>query len=214
VAHDLKSPAIGIFGLTRLLHRYYSDLLDERGKGYCDQILKSAEHLATLVDEINAYVAAKEAPLRLEAVNVREVLQMVRDEFSARLRLREIQWLESIGGNEVRADRLSLVRLLRNLVDNALKYGGDPLTEIRIGCREMEDAHLFSVSDNGVGISREDKEKIFGVFQRNSTSRGIEGTGLGLAIVKELVDRQRGKVWVEPGAKRGSTLLFSIAKDL
>lgn len=214
VAHDLKSPAIGIFGLTRLLHRYYSDLLDERGKGYCDQILKSAEHLATLVDEINAYVAAKEAPLRLEAVNVREVLQMVRDEFSARLRLREIQWLESIGGDELRADRLSLVRLLRNLVDNALKYGGDPLTEIRIVCRELEDAHLFSVSDNGVGISREDKEKIFGVFQRNSTSRGTEGTGLGLAIVKELVDRHRGRVWVEPGNEGGTTFFFTIAKDL
>jgi PAS domain S-box-containing protein len=214
VAHDLKSPAVGIFGLTRLLHKHYSPVLDERGKLYCDQILKSSEHLAALVDEINAYVAAKEAPLRVEEVSLQEVLQMVQDEFSPRLRVRQIQWILALNAREARADRLALLRLFRNLVDNALKYGGDPLTEIRVGCRELEDAYLFSVSDNGVGISREAAEKIFGLFQRDNDSWGTEGTGLGLAIVKELVERHRGKVWVEAGAGGGTTFFFTISKQL
>lgn len=214
VAHDLKSPAIGIFGLTRLLHKYYSDVMDERGRSYCDQILKSSEHLAALVDEINAYVAAKEAPLRVEEVHLKEVLQMVQDEFSARLRLRRIQWSAAVDAEAVRADRLALLRLFRNLVDNALKYGGEPLSEIRVGYKDLEDAHLFSVSDNGVGISREDAEKIFGLFQRNSDSWVTEGAGLGLAIVKELVERHQGEVWVEAGAGGGTTFFFTISKKL
>lgn len=214
VAHDLKSPAIGIFGLTRLLHKYYSELLDERGKSYCDQILKSSEHLAALVDEINVFVAAKEAPMRFELIQAQEILQMVREEFSPRFSLREIQWVESVNAVEVRADRLSMLRVLRNLVDNALKYGGDPLTEIRVDHRDLEDAHLFSVSDNGVGIDWEDTDKIFGLFQRNSTSRGIEGTGLGLAIVKEIVERHGGKIWVEPREGGGTVFSFTLSKGL
>jgi PAS domain S-box-containing protein len=214
VAHDLKSPAIGIFGLTRLLHKYYRDLLDERGNSYCDQILKSSEHLAALVDEINVFVSAKEAPLRFELIQLQEILQLVREEFSPRFSLREIRWVESIGAVEIRVDRLALLRVLRNLVDNALKYGGDPLTEIRINHEEQKEIHLFSVSDNGVGIDWEDTEKIFGLFQRNSTSRGIEGTGLGLAIVKEIVERHGGEVWVEPREGGGTTFHFTLSKNL
>jgi signal transduction histidine kinase len=150
----------------------------------------------------------------VEEVSLQEVLQMVQDEFSPRLRVRQIQWILALNAREARADRLALLRLFRNLVDNALKYGGDPLTEIRVGCRELEDAYLFSVSDNGVGISREAAEKIFGLFQRDNDSWGTEGTGLGLAIVKELVERHRGKVWVEAGAGGGTTFFFTISKQL
>lgn len=139
---------------------------------------------------------------------------MVQDEFSARLRLRQIRWSAAVEAEEVRADRLGLLRLFRNLVDNALKYGGEPLSEIRVDYKELEDAHLFSVSDNGVGISREDAEKIFGLFQRNSDSWVTEGAGLGLAIVKELVERHQGEVWVEAGAGGGTTFFFTISKEL
>ncbi len=214
VMHDLKSPAIGIHGLTELLHKHYKDTLDERGKRYCDQILKASLHVAALIEKINVYIAAKEASLKIEKIKVKEILQILREEFSSRLAARHIEWLEPETMIEIKADKLSLLRIFRNLVDNALKYGGKDLSEIRIGYRESEAFHTFSISDNGIGIEGEDYEKIFALFQRDAKSKGVEGTGLGLAIVREIAEQHGGKVWIEPGKERGTTFHISLPKDL
>ena len=133
VMHDLKSPAIGIHGLAELLHKQYRDALHEKGRKYCEQILKASVHLAALVEMINGYIAARESDLRLDKIDVKEVLQTVREQFSPRLIARQIEWVEPEVLPKITADRLSIYRILSNLVDNALKYGGEDLTEIRIG---------------------------------------------------------------------------------
>lgn len=214
VTHDLKSPTIGIYGLAKLLHKQYADVLDEKGKLYCRHILQASEQVAMLVDKINLFITTKETPLRIEAVSMKEVLQVVREEFSDALSLRRIAWSEPQDLPEVRADRLSLVRVFRNLVDNALKYGGQGLSEIRIGCEESESFFTLSLADNGVGIKPEDCEKVFGLFQRRETSKGVEGSGLGLAIVKEVAEHHHGKAWVEAASAGGTIFHFSISKTL
>jgi PAS domain S-box-containing protein len=213
VVHDLKSPSIGIYGLARLLQRQYAHLLDEKGANYCEQILKASEYSSALIEKINHYVATKEAPLVIERLQLREVCETVQDEFAERLNERGIKWAAPETSVEFAADRLSIIRVLTNLVENALKYGGSMLSEIRIGYQATEKHHILSVSDDGVGIHREDCEKIFGLFQRNSTSKGIPGTGLGLSIVRETAERHHGKVWVEPAPDHGSIFYISIAKD-
>jgi two-component system OmpR family sensor kinase len=65
-----------------------------------------------------------------------------------------------------------------------------------------------------VGIKKEDAEKLFKMFQRHETSKGIEGSGLGLAIIRVIAERHHGNVSLEPGAARGVTFLVSIARDL
>jgi light-regulated signal transduction histidine kinase (bacteriophytochrome) len=114
----------------------------------------------------------------------------------------------------IKADRLSMLRVFRNFVDNSLKYGGDALSEIRIGYEESDEFHTFSVRDDGAGISGGDYEKIFGLFRREETSKTIEGAGLGLAIVRELAERHRGRVWAEPGRQKGTTFYMSVSKNL
>ncbi len=66
VAHDLKSPAIGIYGLTKRLSKQAKDVLDEKSRSYCEQILRASEHIAALVEKINVYIATKEARLSIE----------------------------------------------------------------------------------------------------------------------------------------------------
>jgi len=212
VSHDLKSPAIGIYGLTKLLHKHYRDILDEKAKNYCDQILKAAEQVAALVEEINVYISTKETPLSIERVKLQEISEMVKDEFSTQINIRQIRWSQPESMPEIRVDRVSILRVLRNLVDNALKYGGEDLSEIRIGYEGSDEFHILSVSDDGVGIKSEDSDKIFGIFQRHETSKGIEGTGLGLAIVKEIMEQHGGKVWVESGPEKGTTFYISISR--
>jgi PAS domain S-box-containing protein len=214
VAHDLKSPATGVYGLTKRLSKHARDVLDEKGRTYCDQIMKVSEHIAALVEKINMYIATKESALLIETINISEIVRMLRDEFSTQLSLRRIDWLAPESEVEIKADRLSILRIFRNLIDNALKYGGESLTRISIGYEDSESLHIFSVSDNGKGLKEADSEKIFGLFQRNETSRGVEGAGLGLAIVKEIAEQHGGRVWVEPRGKKGITFYVSISKNL
>jgi PAS domain S-box-containing protein len=214
VSHDLKNPAIGIYALTKRLHKQYRDVVDEKARDYCDQILEAAEEIAALVENINVYISSKEIPLNIERVKLAEILQMVRAEFSAQLDIRQIGWSQPESIPAIKADRLSILRIVRNLVDNAFKYGGDDLSEISIGYEESDKFHVLSVKDNGLGIRKKDFKKIFGAFQRTQTSRGIEGTGLGLTIVKEIAEQHSGEVWVEPRPEKGTSFYLSISKDL
>ncbi|MGD8530654.1 MAG: ATP-binding protein [Syntrophobacterales bacterium] len=213
VMHDLKSPTIGIYGLTELLHKHYKDALDERGKSYCDQILKASVHVAALIEKINVYIATKESPLKIEKINIKDILQIISEEFSPRLVVRQIKWFEPEAMVEIKADKLSILRVFRNFVDNALKYGGEDLSEIRIDYKETEEFHTLSVSDDGAGIREGDYERIFAAFRRGETYRAVEGVGLGLAIVAEIAERHGGRVWAEPRKGRWTTFHISIAKD-
>jgi light-regulated signal transduction histidine kinase (bacteriophytochrome) len=213
VAHDLKSPTIGIHGLTKRLHKLYGHVFDDKGRSYCDQILKASEHIAALVEQVNTFIVTKEATPSFEDIDIKDVLHMLKTEFSARLSIRRIELIEPSTEVRIKADKLSLLRVFRNLIDNALKYGGERLNKITIGHKDTQYFHILCVTDNGKGLKGVDSEEIFKMFHREKTARGTEGAGLGLTIVKEIVERHVGKVWVEPGTLRGTTFCLSISKD-
>lgn len=216
VAHDLKSPAVGIYGLAKRLSKSYRALLDEKGRKYCDEILKASEHIAALVDKVNVYIATKEARLSIEPLDICEVLRGLREEFAARLDVRGIEWQQPETPVEIKADRLSMIRAFRNFIDNSLKYGGERLSRIRIAYEDSEDFHILSFSDNGRGLEDKDSERIFKAFQREGAPAGIEGAGLGLTIVKEIAERHGGRVWVERRGLEGegTTFYVAISKNL
>jgi PAS domain S-box-containing protein len=215
ISHDLKSPAIALYGLTKRLHKDYEDILDEKGQRYCERILKTAGQIAALVEQINVFISTKEAPLNIERLAPKEVLQVIREEFSSQLNLREIRWSEPDDIPEIEADRLCLIRALRNLVDNALKYGGDALSEIDIKYKGSGEFHILSVKDNGTVPTKQDSQQdIFAPFVRGKTSKGIQGSGLGLTILKEIAEKHGGEVWFEHGHERGVTFYISILKNI
>lgn len=77
--HDLKSPTVAIHGLTERLYNQLKDTLDVNGKNYCDQILRASVQVAALIAKINVNITTKETPLKIEKINVKEILQIVRD---------------------------------------------------------------------------------------------------------------------------------------
>jgi PAS domain S-box-containing protein len=214
VSHDLKSPAAAIYGLTKRLHDRHKDSLDEKGRRYCDQILRASLHVGALIEKINAYIEAQEAPLKVEDLDLKEILQIIKDEFSPRLTIRQIKWQEPNFIPKFKGDKISIIRVFRNFVDNALKYGGENLSEIRVGYEESDDFHIFSVCDDGMGLKVRDYESLFAAFRRDDSSKSVEGAGLGLAIVSEIAERHRGKVWAETGKNKGATFYMSVSKDL
>ena len=214
IVHDLKSPTVGIFGLARKLKERYQDVLDERGHRHIDHILRASETVAALVENINTFIASKDAPLKIEPVLVNDIWGRVGDDFYASLKTRGIEYRVPRQMITVQADAMSLLRVFQNLVENALKYGGERLSRIEIRHR-LEDAfHVFCVSDDGEGIKGDDSEKIFGLFQRDESSHGLAGAGLGLAIVREIARRHGGEVWLSDQGSGRTTFCVSLARNI
>lgn len=215
VVHDLKSPSVALYGLVRLLQRNYGHALDERASAYCDQILKASEQIGALVESINLYISTRECRLMVEEINLSHLLEMIRAEFSERFKERGVLWVIPEALPLIRGDRLALVRVFRNLVDNALKYGGDQLKSIKVSYRSEGEHHVLSVTDDGVGVNQEDSGQIFELFRRcrKAGRNNVEGAGLGLNIVREIAERHGGRVWVEISSA-GTSFNVSVSKML
>lgn len=214
MAHDLKNPTIALCGLTNRLRNNHSHFLDEKGKTCCDQILRSSEQLAVLIDNINTYILTQKQRLQLEQVNLPDLVLEIKDEFNVPLTHRQIELTASETLPAIRADRLSLLRVLRNLVQNALKYGGEDLNQIKIGYTETDQFHILSVQDNGAGIPEGDDEKLFVFLEQGINASGIEGFGFGLAIVKEIAEQHGGSAWCKPDTNAGVEFFISVSKRL
>ena len=214
ISHDLKSPAVGIYGLIKRFQEKYGPKLDRKGQDYCNYIMNAAEEMVSLIEKINTYIYSKESPFCFEKIDIGQITKIIKNEFKEKLKERQIRLTEPCYYPEIVADKLAMIRIFRNFIDNALKYGGEGLRELKIGHKEDDKFHCLYFSDDGIGLKQDEQEKIFEHFQRKSTSRGHEGTGLGLAIVREIVERHGGRVWIENGRANGVTFWVSISKDL
>lgn len=214
ISHDLKSPATALYGLTRRLFNCYGNALDNKGNKYCEHILHASEQILSLVEKINIFISEKEMPLTIEELKFSELLNEIKVEFLDRIINRELDWIVPEELPSIRADRLSIIRILRNLVENAFKYGGDSLSYIRVGFEETGNSFIISVSDNGLGLKKNINKDIFLPFERTGMTKEVEGSGLGLAIVKEIAEKHGGEVWTSQSSDRGVTFHFSISKYL
>jgi PAS domain S-box-containing protein len=213
IAHDLKGPAVAIHGLAERLCKARALNLDEKERIYCSHMLGASEQIISLLDSIHSFISAREVLLTPKKIKLRQVLEIIKEEFSAELNARKIRWLEPESNPEIKADELSITRVLRNLLDNALKHGGEEISEIRVGYEESTNSNIISVSDNGVGLGKGSLARIFQPFERELNGRKINGSGLGLAIVEEIARQHGGEAWAESQIGKGTTFYVKISKE-
>ncbi|UQN06483.1 ATP-binding protein [Deinococcus sp. QL22] len=113
----------------------------------------------------------------------------------------------------VLGDARELTQLFQNLIGNAVEFRRpDRVPEIQVDAQEEGAVWHFQVRDNGIGISPEYQEQVFGMFQRLHTRDQYEGTGLGLSIVRKIVQRHGGEVWLDSTAEVGTAVHFTLLK--
>jgi light-regulated signal transduction histidine kinase (bacteriophytochrome) len=116
------------------------------------------------------------------------------------------------------SDKLKLAEVFRNLITNAVKYNDKPERNVEVGYLDSvkaphgEEKGVFYVRDNGVGIEPEFHQEIFRIFKRlqNPAVKNEEGTGSGLTFVKKIIERHRGRIWLESEPGQGSTFYFTL----
>jgi signal transduction histidine kinase len=205
LAHELQSP------LGRI-SRYTQLLIDRHGSALwrdLHQILDETRRAQDTVDDLLAYSQVGAMGKALELVDFGAAV----DAAAAHL---EDAFTQS-GGKLTRdplptlpAHRGAIERLFENLINNALKYHGPRLPEVRVSASEHAGVWTFALSDNGIGIPAADRERVFDLFTRLESTKDLPGTGIGLAICKGIVENHGGRIWVDSRQDQGSTFYFTI----
>ncbi len=210
-SHDLKTPLITIRGFLGMLEQ---DLrTDNRQRITADlaRIKAATSTMARLLDELLELSRIGRVVGEPEAVPLGELAREAVELVDAQIGERRVEIETAADLPTLVGDRLRLLEVLQNLVENAVKFMGEqPRPRIEIGRRQDGGGEVCYVRDNGIGIDPRYHEKIFGLFDRLDPE--VPGTGVGLALVRRIVEVHGGRIWVESeGAGRGSTFCFSLA---
>jgi len=145
-----------------------------------------------------------------EKIPLTDLARQAADLVAGHLTTRGVELTIEPGMPVVYGDRLRLLEVYQNLIENAVKFmGTQQAARVEMGARLDEGAALCWVRDNGMGIAPIHHEKIFGLFNRLDAT--TEGTRIGLALVKRIVEVHGGRIWVESeGQEQGSTFLFTL----
>jgi two-component system phosphate regulon sensor histidine kinase PhoR len=220
VSHELKTPIFAIEGFVETL---LDGALDDPkvNRKFLQKARKHAERLSHLVSDILIISQIESGDLEMsnEKFSIHELIHEVLDSLAYKFtkKGRDISYRVIADGLEnsmVSADKQRIDQVLRNLIDNAVKYGDAKGVVTIILARHEQDPHklVVKVNDNGPGIEKQHQARLFERFYRvdKSRSRDKGGTGLGLAICKHLIEAHHERIWVESEPGKGATFLFTI----
>jgi signal transduction histidine kinase/DNA-binding response OmpR family regulator len=208
-SHDLQEPLRKVVGYTQLLGKRYRGQLDANADEFITYAVDAASRMQLLIQDLLTYSRVGRLQKELTPVDCETLLKQV---------LHTLQPLIEDNGALVTHDPLPTVpadagqfaQLFQNLIGNAIKFHGDQPPQVHVGAAHDEQACVFSVRDNGIGIEPQYADRIFRMFQRLHRREAYPGTGIGLAICQKIVQRHGGHIWVESQPGQGATFYFTI----
>ncbi|MEI6913867.1 MAG: CHASE domain-containing protein [Armatimonadota bacterium] len=214
VAHDLRAPLRHIDGYVGMLVSRCREHLPDQGLHYLDTIVDASRQMGVLIDDLLQFSRTGRADMRLENLDMNQVLLDALNSLKESHRDRTIEWVIS-DLPCVRGDYGLLRQVWANLLGNAVKYTEPKETvRIEVGCRKEKDEIIFTVKDNGVGFDMQYAGKLFGIFQRLHPQEEFEGVGIGLATVQRIIERHGGRVWAEAELDHGATFYFTLPRPM
>jgi len=215
MSHELRTPLNAIVGFSQVLREKLFGEVNEKQEEYLDDILSSADHLLSLINDILdlSKVEAGQVELEVGTFSLREALErglvMVRERAMKSGVALDLELDPSV--DLIEGDERRIRQVVFNLLSNAVKFtpeGG------HVGVSSVRDNGevRIGVADTGPGIAADDQERIFEEFQqaRVASDDRPEGTGLGLALSRRLVELHGGRIWVESEVGKGSTFVFTL----
>lgn len=216
VSHELRTPLTSIKGYAETLLGV--DICDaEQAKSFLQVILRNANHMNTMLDELLQLSKLEHGKLRVDMVAVEPASALYSAWKSCQPLAKKIQYVNEVAENTpaVRGNFEQIVQVFRNVLENAIKYVPADTAVIRVHAQQEGRALQICIEDNGPGVPAEDQSRIFERFYRVEKDRNssVEGTGLGLAICRHIVVNHQGKITVQspvPETGTGSRFIITL----
>lgn len=211
-SHELKTPLTSIRGYSELLRQHA--ITDPDQIDHClDCVLKESDHMTKLINDILTIskLEAKDYVVQKSHIKLKDLLENVLNSLSVQAKAMNLDIDVSCENVTVYANLDHIQGILYNLISNAIKYN-KPNGKIIIIIKERLDNILIKVMDTGIGISKEDQEKVFQRFYRVDKQRSkiVAGTGIGLAIVKHIVQFYNGSISLKSKENEGTSIEISL----
>jgi two-component system phosphate regulon sensor histidine kinase PhoR len=219
LTHEFRTPIASIELASTVLANPKIAEQPERLSEYVKIVRQQNKRLSDQVEKLlqMATIEKKKLQLKLENVELNQFLEETVNEFknSQNGKSLKIYIVSKVENAQVLADRLHFSNLVFNILDNAIKYC-DQVPEILIGIEQVKQFFIVSFSDNGIGIPKDFRKKIFNRFYRIPTGNihNVKGFGLGLDYVKKIVARHGCTIEVTENSRNGSTFILKIKKNL
>jgi PAS domain S-box-containing protein len=210
VSHDLKAPLITMGGFLGYLEKDALSGDIDSLKRDIQRISDANRKMETLLNDLLELSRVGRLINPPEDVSFREIVDEALARVAIRMEEKQIQVRVRSDLPAVRGDRIRLVEVMQNLLENAAKFATEQShPEIEVGAEIKEDgARVLFVRDNGIGIAPEHHAKIFELFHKLNPN--LEGTGIGLALVKRIIEVHGGRIWVESETGKGTTFYFTL----
>jgi len=214
IAHDLRGPFTGLLGFTELLKNEVTTLNEDEIVKFSDHINKSARNVFDLLTNLLHWgrMQTGKIEIKLERINladrVNTSIKLLKDNSDKKEILIENNISEELF---IKADSFMIDSIMQNLLANAIKFTPRK-GRVKFSAERIEETIFISVSDNGVGISKDKLDLIFRIDKRTSTlgTENEPGTGLGVILCKEMVERQEGKFEIISEEGKGTTVRFGL----
>ena len=211
-SHDLKSPLRNVISFLNLIERKLKPVEDQNIAEYLRFASENARQMHQLIQDVLEFSRVNSKDHTKGHVDLNETLMLIsqnlKDEMERKNAAIFTNYLPVVEANSVH-----ILQLIQNLVSNGLKYNRNKQPRVVVSYRTETDKHVFSIQDNGIGISPEYHEQIFEMFKRLHTKEEFSGTGIGLALCRKIVHNHGGSIWLESGEGKGTTFYFSIPKE-
>lgn len=220
IAHDLKTPITAVKGYSEGIMDGVADTPEKLNR-YVQTIYNKATEMDRLINELTLYsnIDSNRIPYNFDKINAKEYFDDCIADIGLDLETQNIQLTyENSVADDVMiiADPEQIMRVISNIISNAVKYMDKPYKLIGVRLKDVGDFVQVEIDDNGSGIALKDLPYIFDRFYRTDASRNSKtgGSGIGLSIVKKIIEDHGGRIWATSKENVGTTMYFVLRKVL
>jgi signal transduction histidine kinase len=215
IAHDLRSPFMALSGISQMISEDMDSMSVKEVKNMASMIYNSTQNLYKLMENLLHWANLQMDTLKISPINfdIKQISQQVETTFQLSAKEKNVQIANKIRKTSTYADTECVKAILRNLLNNAIKFSKKNGV-IHLSSKVEKNMIRIIVKDNGVGMSKETLSKLFSIknkISKKGTANEI-GTGLGLILCKELVEKNNGEIFVSSKLGKGSEFSFTLPK--